>query len=116
MIKNNINVTKASGVQDIYSAEKLSRSLAKSVAGEQLIDNILYKIESILYDGITTKQIYQTAFDLLKKDSRSNAGRYNLKRAIMAIGPSGFPFEQYIGAIFEQCKAEPVFRGRLCNT
>lgn len=69
MIKNNINVIKASGVQDIYSAEKLRRSLAKSGAGEQLIDNILYKIESILYDGITTKQIYQTAFDLLKKDS-----------------------------------------------
>ena len=67
-----------------------------------MIDNILYKIESILYDGITTKQIYQTAFDLLKKDSRSNAGRYNLKRAIMALGPSGFPFEQYIESVFEQ--------------
>ena len=101
MIKKNINVTKASGVQDIYSAEKLRRSLAKSGAGEELVDNILYKIESKLYDGISTKQIYQTAFDLLKKDSRSNAGRYNLKGAIMALGPSGFPFEQYVGGIFE---------------
>ena len=100
MIKKNINVTKASGVPHIYSAEKLRRSLAKSAAGKELVDNILYKIESILYDGITTKQIYETAFDLLKKDSRSNAGRYNLKRAIMALEPSGFPFEQYIGGIF----------------
>ena len=69
IIKKNINVTKASGVPDIYSAEKLRRSLAKSGAGEQLIDNILYEIESILYDGIPTKQIYQAAFDILKKDS-----------------------------------------------
>ena len=101
MSNKNIIVTKASGVQDIYSVEKLRRSLAKSGASKQMIDTILHKIGSKLYNGIPTKKIYQAAFDLLRIDSSSQAGRYNLKRAIMALGPSGYPFEQYIGAIFE---------------
>jgi hypothetical protein len=101
MSNKNIFVTKASGIQDVYSAEKLRRSLSKSGASEQMIHAILHQIGSKLYNGIPTKEIYQAAFELLKKNSRGFANRYNLKRAIMALGPSGFPFEQYIGDIFE---------------
>lgn len=88
-------------MSDVYSVEKLRRSLAKSGAGKQAIDHIVDVVETKLYNGISTKKIYQQAFDLLKQASRSQAGRYNLKRAIMALGPSGYPFEQYIAAIFE---------------
>ncbi len=94
-------ITKASGTQETFSSEKLRHSLAKSGANQATIDNILFEIESTLYDGISTKKIYQAAFNMLKRGSRSNAGRYNLKRAIMALGPSGFPFEKYIAAIFQ---------------
>ncbi len=97
----NIFITKASGIQDIYSADKLRASLKKSGANDATIENILFEIESKLYDGISTKKIYQAAYSLLKRSSRSNAGRYNLKRAIMALGPSGFPFEKYVAAIFQ---------------
>jgi ATP cone domain len=101
MKNKNYIITKASGTQETFSAEKLKHSLAKSGANEATIDNILFEIQSKLYDGISTKKIYQTAFSLLKKSNRSHAGRYNLKRAIMALGPSGFPFEKYMAAIFE---------------
>ena len=101
MKNKNITITKASGVQDIFSSEKLRASLKKSGADENTVENILFEIESILYNGISTKKIYQAAFNMLKKGSKSNAGRYNLKRAIMALGPSGFPFEKYIASIFE---------------
>jgi hypothetical protein len=101
MKNKRIFITKASGVQDEYSSEKLRHSLAKSGANEATIDNILSEIESTLYDGISTKKIYQAAFNMLKRGNRSHAGRYNLKRAIMALGPSGFPFEKYVAAIFE---------------
>jgi hypothetical protein len=101
MKNKRIFITKASGVQDEYSSEKLRNSLAKSGADNATIDTILAEIETKLYDGISTKKIYQAAFNLLKRGSRSHAGRYNLKRAIMALGPSGFPFEKYIAAIFD---------------
>ncbi len=101
MAKENILVTKASGLVDQFSEEKLRHSLAKSGANADLINNIILDIQPKLYNGIPTKKIYQMAFGFLKKSSRSSAGRYNLKRAIMALGPSGFPFEQYIAAIFK---------------
>ena len=101
MGNNIIYVTKASGLKDRYAANKLRHSLAKSGAGNALIETILAEIETKLYDGISTQKIYHEAFKLLKKASRSHAGRYDLKRAIMALGPSGYPFEQYVGAIFE---------------
>jgi hypothetical protein len=94
-------ITKASGVQDKFSREKLQNSLRKASANEATVQSILKKIESTLYDGISTKEIYKIAFALLKKVAPSQASRYNLKRAIMALGPSGFPFEKYIAAIFE---------------
>jgi hypothetical protein len=101
MKNKNIFIKKASGVQDVFSAEKLRTSLRKAGADNAEIDNIIAEIIPKLYNGIPTKKIYLAAFNLLKKGSPSNAGRYNLKRAIMALGPSGFPFENYISAVFE---------------
>lgn len=101
MKQERITIVKASGMKDDFSEEKLRHSLSKSGASDGNIDEIIAEIKPKLYDGISTKKIYQTAFNLLKKGSHSNAGRYNLKRAIMALGPSGFPFEKYIAAIFE---------------
>lgn len=49
-----------------------------------------------------THMIYKTAYALLKKSSRPVAGRYRLKQAIFELGPSGFPFEQYIAELFRQ--------------
>lgn len=100
MKHKHIIITKASGSQEPFSSEKLRRSLTKSGANEITIDAIISEIESKIYDGMTTKKIYQVAYNLLKRSSRSIAGRYNLKRAIMDLGPTGFPFEKYIAAIF----------------
>jgi hypothetical protein len=100
MGNKNIIVTKASGMPDKFAEEKLRKSLLKSGAKDEVIDSIVATVKSKLYDGITTKKIYRLAFTLLKKSGASHAGRYNLKRAIMALGPSGFPFEKYVAAIF----------------
>jgi hypothetical protein len=119
MDTKNLIVTKASGNQDVFSAEKLRRSLTKSGASENVAEDILKQIGTIVYNGIPTKKIYQAAFALLKKKSPGQAGRYNLKRAIMALGPSGYPFEQFVGAIFEwqgyQVKVKQFLSG-VCVT
>ncbi len=101
MYPKNYVITKASGIQDLFSREKLQNSLRKAGANDATIQSILKQIETSLYDGMSTKEIYKKAFWLLKKVAPSQASRYNLKRAIMALGPSGFPFEKYIAAIFE---------------
>ncbi len=96
---NKISITKASGVTVPFSADKLRHSLERAGASETETERIIEEIGSKLYEGIPTKKIYRTAFNLLKESSRPLAARYHLKHAIMELGPSGFPFEKYIGEI-----------------
>lgn len=94
-----ITITKASGERRPFSADKLLRSLHRAGTDDEQAKAILSEVRNHLYEGITTKKIYQIAFSLLKEGSRHLAARYHLKQAIMELGPSGFPFERYIGEL-----------------
>lgn len=98
----NIIITKASGEKSSFLPEKLRRSLHHAGANKETIEAIMVEIESDLYDGISTGQIYKTAFRLLKNRSGPLAARYKLKAAIMELGPSGFPFEKYVATILQE--------------
>ena len=95
----NLWVTKNSGEQAEFSRNKLRRSLEKSGASKQDIQYIISEIEKMLYPGITTKEIYKKAFSLLRKKARPYAAKYKLKKALMELGPSGFPFEKYLAEV-----------------
>lgn len=96
-----INIRIASGEQQLYIDGKLRGSLERSGASLAMINDIIYEVEKNLYEGITSKKIYKIAYEMLKKKSRPLAGKYKLKRAIMELGPSGYPFEQYFGEILK---------------
>ncbi len=89
-----------SGETALFDEQKLRQSLTRSGAGEAEIQAILKQVKSRLYEGIKTKTIYKIAFSLLRKRSKPVASRYKLKRAIFELGPTGFPFEIYIGELF----------------
>lgn len=96
-----MNVTKMSGEKAEFDQSKLRNSLERSGANEAVIQQVIDKIGAFLYDGISTKEIYKKAFRLLRKTSRPTAARYKLKKAIMELGPTGFPFEKFVGAILD---------------
>ena len=96
-----MKVTKFSGEQVDYQEEKLIRSLKKSGAEDYMISEILQHINPQLYDGISSKKIYKLAFQYLKNYPNAYAARYNLKSAMVALGPAGFYFEKYISKIHE---------------
>ncbi|GGG17312.1 hypothetical protein GCM10011344_17440 [Dokdonia pacifica] len=98
---NDINIIKASGEEVPFQIEKLISSLQRAGADRVIIDQIVENIEGTLYNGITTKKIYEMAFKMLKSKSRVSASKYKLKKAIMELGPSGFPFEKFVGKILE---------------
>lgn len=99
-MKNNaIEVIKHSGERAIFSIEKLKNSLRKSGAEEALVNEIANNVRDELYQGISTKEIYNRAFALLKKKKKGYASKYKLKKAIYELGPTGFPFEKFVGAI-----------------
>lgn len=81
--------------------QKLRNSLKHSGADEDLVRQIVNTVRNELYQGISTKEIYNRAFALLKKNKSVFASKYKLKRAIYELGPTGFPFERFVAAILE---------------
>ena len=96
-----IIVRKASGKEEYFSFQKLRNSLLRSHASHDEAEGIVNELKGKIYQGISTKKIYSMAFRLLKKNSPHFASRYALKKGIMELGPSGFPFEKFISEIFK---------------
>ncbi|MCK4635299.1 MAG: restriction endonuclease [Candidatus Moranbacteria bacterium] len=91
-------VIKTTGDVQSFSTDKLRKSLRLSGASKKIADKIVKTIESE-YIFKTTKDIHKHAFDLLKEKYRPVAARYNLKRAIIQLGPTGYPFEQFVARL-----------------
>lgn len=96
-----IDVVKSSGEKVKFSMDKLRGSLKHSGADDILVQQIVDKVRDELYQGISTKEIYNRAFALLKKSKSVFASKYKLKKAIYELGPTGFPFEKFVAAILE---------------
>ena len=93
-------IKKASGELQTFNPRKLEESLRRAGAHESLIREVVDDVQSWISEGMTTRNIYTRAFNLLRKKRRSLAARYSLKRAIMELGPSGHPFEHFVGEVF----------------
>lgn len=102
MIKNEIFITKASGKTALFSREKIVTSMLRAGASDTIAETVADKVSKSVRTGMTTKDIYRLAFELLKRESGSVAGRYHLKKAIMELGPSGYPFERFIGSLLHE--------------
>lgn len=98
---NGVTIKKASGEEEAFKVEKLKESLRKAGAEERIIEQVTGEINSWIYDGISTQKIYSRAFSLLRRQKKYLASRYKLKKAIMELGPTGFPFEHFMGKILE---------------
>ncbi len=96
-----IKVLKASGALEDFSEEKLKDSLIRAGASDVLARWVTAKIEQKIRDRMKTSEIHERAFDLLRKEEHPFAARYQLKRAIMELGPTGHPFEKFVAWILK---------------
>lgn len=95
-------VIKTSGDREQFSVSKLRRSLLRSGAEPETIERIITHIIPEVHDGMRTSQIYKHAYSILKKNKYAVAVRYSLRKAVMELGPSGFPFEEFVSEIFRR--------------
>ena len=98
-MKRSVLVKKSSGEYEDFQIEKLINSLRRAGANEVIVKDIAHKVYEQLEEGMTTKRIYEAAFKMLKAKSRVSAFKYKLKKALMELGPSGFPFEKLVGKL-----------------
>jgi hypothetical protein len=103
-----IYVTKADGKKELFDTGKLQSSLLRAGASSKSVQEILNAMTDSATNGITTHQIYQQAFGMLQSHNTPVALKYSIKRAVMELGPSGFPFEDFVAEIFRAQGYEAV--------
>ncbi len=95
-----ISITKSDGSTQLFEEEKLRNSLKHAGASLEAIEDVTDQVEKEMKQGMTTTDIYGRAFELLRKHSGVAAAKYSVRRAMMELGPDGFPFEKYVARIF----------------
>lgn len=96
-----ISITKSDGTKQLFEEEKLVSSLRRVGASAEIVEDVVDEIGKEIRDGMTTSEIYSRAFALLRKHSSSVAAKYSVRRAMIELGPDGFPFERFIARIFK---------------
>ena len=92
-----VNVHKANGEIEPFNDEKVRGSILRAGIKKELADEVLNHVKEKLYDNIPTSEIYTYITEYL--GATPSKAKYSLKRAIMELGPTGFPFEDYISEI-----------------
>ncbi|MEK9185436.1 MAG: restriction endonuclease [Patescibacteria group bacterium] len=114
-----IEIIKANGERETFDLQKLRNSLIRARATTSVADRIAKHIEQELKDGMTTRDIYRHAFEILERELKPVALRYSLRKAVMDLGPSGFPFEKFVAEIFKakgfQTQTDVVMPGRCVS-
>jgi len=109
------HVIKASGEIQYFDSKKIFNTVTEAGASKKLAIGTVKLIKEKYYKGITTKEILNLILENLKKEP-GVAQRYNLKKAIMNLGPSGFPFEHYFARILDkhgyQTKVDNNIKGK----
>jgi hypothetical protein len=96
-----IYVTKSTGEREAFDVEKLKSSLERAKASKANIQHITSQIIKQLEDGMSTHEIYDMAFSQLHQLENKAALHYSLRRAVLELGPSGFPFERLVAELLK---------------
>lgn len=114
---SDIYIVKSNGEEEIFDENKLVHSLIKSKATQEEIDQTVAYVKSKIKKNMTTGDIYSLAYKNLNahKKRNPNAIRYSLKKSVMELGPTGFPFEKFVGRVFQKmgyvCKTGVIVQG-----
>lgn len=97
-----MQVKKHSGELTDFNPNSLRYSLSRSGANTEEVDRVFKEIEHKLYNGISTRELYELAFEHLKLVRNTFAARYSLKKALRDLGPEGYYFEKWVARIFQE--------------
>ena len=89
-------IVKGDGSREAFDIHKLESSLKRSGAVPELAESVARTVEKTIKDGMTTTEIYRNAYKLLAKEEKVTAARYSMRRAILDLGPTGYPFEDFV--------------------
>ncbi|MFH0927215.1 MAG: hypothetical protein V1822_01415 [Candidatus Micrarchaeota archaeon] len=109
-------VRKADGTLQPLDWNKIRKALRRSGAGGNLCDEVIESMQGEITPNISTNKIYRLAFLHLKRLRPGAAARLGLKSSLFRLGPDGYPFETFVGALLKgrgyETKLRQIIPGR----
>ncbi len=112
-------IIKADGSNEIFDPQRLTLSLERSGASVSSAEQIAKKITETVIPNTSSHDIYAHAFELLREDERPIAARYAIRRALMELGPTGHPFEDFISHLYRtegwEVETRKIIKGKCVS-
>lgn len=113
-------VTKANGQKEPFNEEKVIKSIIRARIPSGIQSQVLQHVKSKIYDGIPSQEIYHHILEFLGQSEHPfSRSRYSLKEAIMRLGPTGYPFEDFISEILQtlgyETKVRQIIMGKCVS-
>jgi hypothetical protein len=97
-----IFVVKASGETENFDPAKIRRTCLRAGASDDLADRVVKEVTRRVRQGMSTHEILEMIIELLGKEQPHIAARYDLKGAVMRLGPAGFAFEALLAEVLRE--------------
>ena len=95
-------VLKQNGERELFTEHKIKESLARVGLTPDKQDLVVESIKSKIYHNIPTSEIHNLIQEQLKKVEPTGEIRFRLKKAMMELGPTGYPFEVFVGGLLKE--------------
>ncbi len=111
-----MQVIKYSGDKEPFYPKKIFKSIRHAGGSSRLAKETVNLVKKKIYGDISTKEILKIILKNLEKEPGVSE-KYDLKRAIMNLGPTGFPFEKYFAKVLNhygyETKVGSKIRGKM---
>lgn len=111
----NLHVINSKGDKEPFSFKKVYRSARRVGASKTLAQKIAETIKKEVYPGIETRKIFGRVKSMLRRNTPQAALKFNLKEGMRKLGPTGFPFEKYVGEILASNGFEVKFNQHVAG-
>jgi len=109
-------VIKAGGAREPYDRGKLVQSIVRCGVPEAEAEAVAEEVERSLPREVPSDEIYARVLGLLRERWPACAARYAVRRAMMMLGPEGYPFEKFVARLLQRMgysvRTNVVARGR----
>ncbi len=114
-----MNIVKASSQREPFNEEKIRDSLRRINLDESDIDYTILRVKRRIRPGITSGQILKMILSMLQEKGLYYSARYNLKRAMIDLGPTGYPFEIFFSKLLKEygynTEVSKIVKGHCAN-
>ncbi len=98
---HNISVLKRDKSRELFSEKKLCNSLLFIGVDERTSYLLCHLVKKSIRRDVSSDEIFRLTRDFLFERDPGLSALYALERGLSVLGPSGFVFEQYVAAMFQ---------------